>query len=1244
MAFSRSSTSRRGVLAVLMLCAARSAQAQFTDKVTTTPVLIQDGFGRAGDQLPYGGLEYCCPTSVSMSLLYLGVNGFNQIGPGDPTSADGLNLVRVLSGMMGTGPTTGTTSNTKFAGAISTYLNAKGISSADFTLTTYTMVTLSQLAAINQPGTTVDLVSGYYVPSGNTYVRTGGHCVALLNQGVDAQGQSSPGTLIINNPLPGALGPPSDVSGNALEYLNTVPTTGALTADGNMVYDSNQFPGYWGTARDVVETAFALTVNPDQQSANNPALATWNISTVQQVGPNGGNFSVLAPLQGTGGLALGTWGTVELEKTNDTSGTNNVIGGTLRSDIASGRPFGTGTIQLQAGMLQMMPTTGLASVSLPAADGAGNQITFAAGCTIALDRNGNNSLVFQFGGNSGGATANLIRNGTGTLVIVPGSGNANLGTSEQIIINGTGANLPAVTNGIVPPYIVSQDNDVNSSGDFVTYSANGFTRANYTDDSSTSITSTTAATVYRVQVGQSVPSNSTATVYAINVGSSSVGGGSSSTLNVGPQAVGQVGVILNGGTISTTNLNFGPAEGLVYASAAGGTITSVVQGTGGLTTFGPGSLTIKGNNTFSGTTNINSGSFVAQNTAGSATGISAVKVQQNATLEVRGASANVGSAAGTTVNFGGTLLLNGGSVTGPLAMNFGSYLFGQGTVNGAATVAGTIGSSGTDFGASPFAGVENIVFTGALTMNINTIYDWRLNALDATPADAGTNWSLLKFTGPSNVNNQIDMGTPNNPIHITVDLGSNVPDPNSGNAFWNIAHQWQVASATNGFWSLFYDRDFPTFSSGFFWVSTDGAVRNLFVNFTPTANTWNLNANGNWTAPGNWTGYVPNSVNASATFGANINAPRTITVDAPQTAGILNFTSPIAYTIAGTNPITLSASGGQAAINITAGNHSISAPLSFSSNTTVTTAVATALNLAGPLKIAAGDTITLGGGGNVTLAGTITAGPGSALNSTAGTTTFNTDTGSALASPLSIIAGGGAVVLASTEHLANLSIVAGAIVTASLASPHSVIVTGALTNSGLINLTNNDFILQGANGAIASANLTSINNQLDAGFNAGHWNGATGIVSTQAAGDTRFLTTLGYRQSAGGLFDGTNTTANDVLVKYTYYGDADLNGTVNGADYQQIDMGYAMHLTGWQNGDFNYDGVVDGSDFSLIDNTFNQINATGALPLLLSATPTNLIAAGSQSVPEPMSLGLLGIGAATIILGRRRRKMVLPLK
>jgi PEP-CTERM motif len=125
---------------------------------------------------------------------------------------------------------------------------------------------------------------------------------------------------------------------------------------------------------------------------------------------------------------------------------------------------------------------------------------------------------------------------------------------------------------------------------------------------------------------------------------------------------------------------------------------------------------------------------------------------------------------------------------------------------------------------------------------------------------------------------------------------------------------------------------------------------------------------------------------------------------------------------------------------------------------------------------------------------------------------------------------------------------------------------------------------------------------------------------------------LGYRLSDGSPFDGASTGPNSVLVKYTYYGDANLDGVVNGADYQQIDNGFGLNLTGWYNGDFNYDGVIDGSDFSLIDNTFNQINAIDASPMGIIAS-----AADVNAVPEPVTLGLFALGAMGLLTHRSRR-------
>jgi hypothetical protein len=70
-------------------------------------------------------------------------------------------------------------------------------------------------------------------------------------------------------------------------------------------------------------------------------------------------------------------------------------------------------------------------------------------------------------------------------------------------------------------------------------------------------------------------------------------------------------------------------------------------------------------------------------------------------------------------------------------------------------------------------------------------------------------------------------------------------------------------------------------------------------------------------------------------------------------------------------------------------------------------------------------------------------------------------------------------------------------------------------------------------------------------------------------------------------FEGQPLGPGDVAVKYTYYGDANLDGSVNGSDYTLVDNGFHNGFTGWQNGDFNYDNTIDGSDYSLIDNLYN---------------------------------------------------------
>jgi hypothetical protein len=75
------------------------------------------------------------------------------------------------------------------------------------------------------------------------------------------------------------------------------------------------------------------------------------------------------------------------------------------------------------------------------------------------------------------------------------------------------------------------------------------------------------------------------------------------------------------------------------------------------------------------------------------------------------------------------------------------------------------------------------------------------------------------------------------------------------------------------------------------------------------------------------------------------------------------------------------------------------------------------------------------------------------------------------------------------------------------------------------------------------------------------------------------------------LWNGVTVDDSTVLIKYTYAGDANLDGVIDGGDYGVIDNFVQVPGTsGWFNGDFNYDGVIDGGDYGVID---NNIQAQG---------------------------------------------------
>jgi MYXO-CTERM domain-containing protein len=109
-------------------------------------------------------------------------------------------------------------------------------------------------------------------------------------------------------------------------------------------------------------------------------------------------------------------------------------------------------------------------------------------------------------------------------------------------------------------------------------------------------------------------------------------------------------------------------------------------------------------------------------------------------------------------------------------------------------------------------------------------------------------------------------------------------------------------------------------------------------------------------------------------------------------------------------------------------------------------------------------------------------------------------------------------------------------------------------------------------------------------------------------------------------FLGLPTGPRDVVWRYTYLGDTNLDGLLDAADYNAVLNGYTNALTGWQNGDVNYDGVVNDVDWGLFLNAYNYYTS-GGLPWGNEGTV--------GAIPEPAALGLLA-AIAPFALRRRR--------
>ena len=90
----------------------------------------------------------------------------------------------------------------------------------------------------------------------------------------------------------------------------------------------------------------------------------------------------------------------------------------------------------------------------------------------------------------------------------------------------------------------------------------------------------------------------------------------------------------------------------------------------------------------------------------------------------------------------------------------------------------------------------------------------------------------------------------------------------------------------------------------------------------------------------------------------------------------------------------------------------------------------------------------------------------------------------------------------------------------------------------------------------------------------------------------------------------------------TWFGDANLDGSVNATDLNALALSWRTNTTSWAHGDFTADGKVDAADLNAL--ALNWRRGVVAAPSV-------------AAVPEPGALSVVGVAFAGVALLSRRK-------
>ncbi|NUN93455.1 MAG: autotransporter-associated beta strand repeat-containing protein [Verrucomicrobiae bacterium] len=330
---------------------------------------------------------------------------------------------------------------------------------------------------------------------------------------------------------------------------------------------------------------------------------TVTLGTNTTVGVNANQLAVTNLTDGGMGYGFAKYGagTLVLWGSNSYSGPTIISAGAVTNVTPFDLPFGSGSLLLtNSGLAAIRPASGSGALTLHGGTNAGSVLSYAGGNSLLLATGSASGLTLIFGSGDSNAEV-LARVGRGTLQILDdGSATtATLGSSVRLIFNGQ---TPTNINGMIRPSLVRNpsvsssyrpeflSNDASAGLVTITYDAITLAASDNTKRLNLSNAGAAVGT-------NTLADNATASAYAARIGGGTVGAllvmSNNAAFNVGNAAQSsEAGLILSGGATSgfyqapgTTNatINFGAAEGIVWAGSYGGVIGVGLRGSNGAT-------------------------------------------------------------------------------------------------------------------------------------------------------------------------------------------------------------------------------------------------------------------------------------------------------------------------------------------------------------------------------------------------------------------------------------------------------------------------------------------------------------------------------------------------------------------------------------------------------------------------------------------------------------------------------------